>query len=97
MMSALAHEARRSATGIMKEKWTHFATCSEGQPVLIDGVDIWKHKWMAAKLRANVRDPIHGQDYVFHVYTVDDGGRQLEFAAGEFSNSVWGIFISEKN
>lgn len=82
---------------MMKEKWTHVGTCIEGQPVLIDGVDVWKHDWTGTELRAKVKDPMYGQDLVFHVYTLIAGDKQIEFAAGEFSNGIWGVFKRERN
>ena len=79
----------------MKTEWRHIATCVEGQPVLVDGVDVWKHKWRQTGADAEIEDPIHGQGFVFHIYALTAGHRQVEFAAGEFSNGVWGIFRRE--
>lgn len=38
-----------------------------------------------------VRDPLYGQEYKFPVYTVVTRGEEQEFAAGEFSNCIWGF------
>lgn len=40
-----------------------------------------------------VRDPLYGQEYKFPIYTVIINGQEQEFAAGEFSNCVWGFYL----
>jgi hypothetical protein len=81
---------------MMKEEWKHFATCGEGKSILVDGVDVWKHEWQATESRGKVKDPIYGQDFVFHVYMLTVGGKQIEFAAGEFASGVFGISRRER-
>ena len=41
-------------------------------------------------------DPHYGLEKVFHVYEAEIDGQILRFAAGEFSNCVWGFYL-EKN
>ena len=38
----------------------------------------------------------YGTEKVFHVYEVEINGQIHRFAAGEFSNCVWGFYL-EKN
>ena len=45
---------------------------------------------------AAVIDPHYGTEKVFHVYEVEINGQIHRFAAGEFSNCVWGFYL-EKN
>ncbi len=42
-----------------------------------------------------VKDPLYGQDYNFPVYKVVIENQEFEFAAGEFSNCVYGFYIKK--
>ena len=69
----------------------------EGEPALLDGVDVWKHKWQQVPGEmATVTDPLYGQEFQFSVFHISESGRVIEFAAGEFSNSVWGFFLRQR-
>ena len=46
--------------------------------------------------RVKVKDPIYHQDHTFEVWQVEIDGQIHRFAAGEFSNCVWGFYL-EKN
>jgi hypothetical protein len=59
----------------------------------IGGLDVWKHQWHDTKERAQVQDPHYHQDFTFHVYEIQNGGQTVAFAAGEFSNSMWGFYV----
>ena len=77
--------------------WSSVHTRVEGEPALLDGVDVWKHEWQQVPGEvATVIDPLHGQQYRFGVFRIREAGRVIEFAAGEFSNSVWGFFQRPK-
>jgi hypothetical protein len=76
----------------MDGSWKHIATVVDGQRFQIDGVEIWNHKWLQTAEKVFVKDPLYGQDYTFNVYQISSGNMTIEFAAGEFSNCVWGIF-----
>ena len=71
-------------------KWEHFATVGEGEPVVVDGLDVWKHTW------TRVIDS-YGKTARMRVYSVSDGSRSAMFAAGEFSNGVWGFCRARSN
>ena len=57
------------------------------------GVSIFKKRWRATGETADVVDPNCGTVHRFRVYTVEADGRPMEFAAGEFSNTVWGFYV----
>ena len=77
--------------------WSIVHTGVEGEPALLDGVDVWKHEWQQVPgALATVTDPLYGQELQFSVFRISGGGRVIEFAAGEFSNSVWGFFQRPK-
>ena len=72
--------------------WVFIGHCLENDPFEIEGVAVWR-AWQPTGERADIRDPLyHWQQYDFPVYTMTDGVKTVEFAAGEFSNNVWGFF-----
>ena len=77
--------------------WKFLKAISEGQALQIDGVDVWPYeKWEAEKgAVAEVKDPIYKQDFKFTVYRVQSGEYSIRFAAGEFSNGIWGFYVEE--
>ena len=78
--------------------WLHVATVPEGKSALIDGVDIWQHRWKKRpEVAAVVKDPLYGQTYRFPVYEIVAGRQTIVFAAGEFSNGVFGIYRPRSN
>lgn len=74
--------------------WKHKITGVDGNTILF-GINIFDYEWNATGRYAEVRDPLYGQEYRFSVYTVVIHGRKHEFAAGEFSNCVWGFYSKE--
>ena len=45
--------------------------------------------------KIDVKDPLYGQKYRFPVYKVLIDEKEYEFAAGEFSNCVYGFYIKK--
>ncbi|HEX2989943.1 MAG TPA: hypothetical protein VHO49_04650 [Anaerolineales bacterium] len=77
----------------MEQVWQFAGSSKEGEPFEIRGVNVWEQGWqVSAGHEAHVKDPVYGQAFVFRVYTIQDGEEKVEFAAGEFSNGVWGFF-----
>ena len=80
----------------MEQVWQFAGSSKEGEPFEIQGVNVWEQGWQVSPgQEAHVHDPVYGQGFVFRVYTVQDGEEKVEFAAGEFSNGVWGFFTRE--
>jgi hypothetical protein len=80
----------------MEQVWQFAGSSKEGEPFEIRGVNVWEQGWQVlAGQEAHVNDPVYGQGFVFHVYTIQDGDQKVEFAAGEFSNGVWGFYTRE--
>lgn len=78
---------------IRKEKtWQHELTAFDGNAILF-GVDIFDYEWESTNQSVKVHDPLYGQEYKFPVYKVTVNEQEYEFAAGEFSNCVWGFYI----
>ena len=42
---------------------------------------------------ARVADPAHGSEHEFQVYEIDGPEGPLRFAAGEFSNTIFGFYL----
>ena len=78
--------------------WSHAGTCVEGERFEIQGVNVWDHEWtpMRPEEYATVKDPTYGQDYDFTVCEIVVGSQRIVFAAGEFSNSVWGFYVRDR-
>jgi hypothetical protein len=78
----------------MKIEWQFAGSCEDGGPFDISGVNVWKHDWKKRKdhKEAVVKDPHHGEDFLFTVYEITVGQQHIVFAAGEFSNCIWGFY-----
>ncbi len=77
----------------MKEDWQFYTSVIDGEELRINGLNIWAYPWKDLRQYLNVKDPIYGQDHVMGIYEVSDGQITVQFAAGEFSNMVWGIYL----
>jgi hypothetical protein len=82
----------------MKTSWDFLGACGEGQRFEIEGLDVWSHQWIRVDdaPRAEVKDPLYGQSFTFPVYQIEVGPKKARFAAGEFSNSVFGFYTPRK-
>lgn len=60
------------------------------------GVDIFAFAWKDTGAIAHVLDPLYRQSHKFTVYTVTIHDKEYEFAAGEFSNLVWGFYVAKE-
>ncbi len=72
--------------------WTFVGAIPDGQSFKIDGIDVWKHEWTDTKERVSVEDPLYRQKFTFHVYEIRSSDKVVRFAAGEFSNCMWGFY-----
>jgi len=76
----------------MNGDWKHIKTLVDGDPFTINGLNIWDFDWKNTGQRINVKDSLYEQDYTMIVFGVLNEGIRVIFAAGEFSNSIWGIY-----
>lgn len=72
--------------------WQHEVTGIEGEVILF-GINIFEYEWHRMDENVSVQDPLYHQNYRFPIYTVKVNGVLHKFAAGEFSNSVWGFYL----
>jgi hypothetical protein len=81
----------------MNAHWKHKTTIYDGEKFEISGLNIWDFKWQTTKEKININDPLYGQSYLFDVYKIQNLNIEVLFAAGEFSNCVWRIYLNEDN
>jgi len=70
--------------------WTYKTTIFDGEKYEINGFNIWDYSWVNTHETITIKDSIYNHDYVFFIYRLKD--TNVVFAAGEFSNCVWGIY-----
>lgn len=59
------------------------------------GVNIFRYNWHDCRETAVVMDPHNSVEKKLHVYEVEIDGQIRRFAAGEFSNGVWGFYLEK--
>ena len=77
----------------MNKDWNHFKTIADGEYCEIEGVNIWDYEWKSDYETIIVKDPLYGETKSLNRFRIELLNNKVEFAAGEFSNSVWGIYI----
>jgi len=67
---------------------------TEGQAIYIDGLNIWDYVWQdTTEPDLVVFDPQYPkQRHSLTVYKIINNEKSIQFAAGEFSNCVWGFY-----
>ncbi len=79
-------------------EWIHIGTSVDSTSFKIKGIDVWKHEWIkTSKPKAKVKDPSYKQDFSFNVYEIVTRNKKILFAAGEYSNCVWGFYTLKDN
>lgn len=79
---------------LFKKTWKYKKTGFDGN-CKIFGVNIFNYNWEDTGERVTVVEPMHQQEHTLNVYTVIIRGKTKRFAAGEFSNCVWGFYIEK--
>lgn len=80
-----------------EKTWKHAVTGVDGNTILF-GVNIFDYTWQSTDKFVKVHDPLYRQEYTFPIYTIVIHTKTYTFAAGEFSNCVWGFYIpSDEN
>ncbi len=77
----------------MNTYWKYKATVFEGEKFEIQGLNIWDFEWIYTNKNTNVKDPSYGESYSFDIYKIQNDNIEIVFAAGEFSNNVYGIYL----
>jgi hypothetical protein len=77
------------------KKWECKSVIFDGEDFFIDGLNIWNHKWELTGETTTVKDPKYKKTFKADIFEIKFNQTQIEFAAVEFSNCVWGIYQSE--
>jgi ribonuclease HI len=77
------------------KNWKCISVIFDGEDFLLDGINIWNHKWELTNEKVKVKDPKYNKQCVAEVYTILFDEINIQFAVAEFSNNVWGIYQSE--
>jgi hypothetical protein len=74
--------------------WELRAIVVDGDPVVIAGVDVWQKQWEPVRMGSVVvAHPTYpAQRHSMNVYRFSELDPAVFFAAGEFSNGVWGFY-----
>ena len=78
------------------EGWRFVSIGFEGDPTDIGGVDPWKIEWLSRHEHITVAHPQYpDQRHPMNVYDLAGTDPPVRFAAGEFSNGVWGFYVPD--
>ena len=74
--------------------WKLMAVVWATDGIVIEGVNLWNHKWIDLKESFEVSHPAHPwEKHTVDVYRVEADCAVVVFAAGEFSPGVWGFYV----
>ena len=78
--------------------WRFVFIGTEGERLRLGGVDPWTHKWTRAdEGPITVAHPSYpAERHSMHVYDLVLPDKRIRFAAGEFSNGVFGVYVPTK-
>ncbi|MBL7661143.1 hypothetical protein JNK13_00170 [bacterium] len=78
----------------MENAWQFLGSSGENQSFMIGGVNVWSQTWESPTgEKVTVKDPHHGESYIFSVYEIRVDGKRVQFLAGEFSNGIYGFYV----
>lgn len=77
----------------MNEPWQFYRSVLDGEERSVNGLNIWDYPWKDLRRSVLVKDLVYGQDQVMGIYEIRDKEITVVFAAGEFSNLVWGFYL----
>jgi hypothetical protein len=91
----MTFEEAMANAGPVDPDWELVSIGLEGDPVdLGGGASPWSHGWTATGRRVAVAHPSYPwQRHDMAEYTLAGVEPVVRFAAGEFSNGVWGFFV----
>jgi hypothetical protein len=77
--------------------WQFIGIGTQGFGISLRGVDPWKHQWTRCGTeKIVVSHPSYpAERHTMFVFSLESEGRSLRFAAGEYSNGVYGFYLPE--
>lgn len=79
---------------LFKKSWKYKTTSTDGNCTLF-GVNVFDFEWNDTGETATIIDPQYHKEHIFNVFSILINGKQKRFAAGEFSNCVWGFYVEK--
>lgn len=77
--------------------WRFVSIGFERDPTIVGGLDLWEVGWTPTHGRITVAHPSYpDQRHPMFTYEVTGATPPIPFAAGEFSNGVWGFFVPDR-
>jgi len=80
---------------VNSRNWIFHKSVTDGEELLLEGLNIWSYNWKDMHQHIIVKDPIYQEEHVMLIYDINDVNKTVRFAAGEFSNMVWGIYLPQ--
>lgn len=83
--------------GAVTAGWRLLHVGFEGDDVRVAGINLWQAgDWAGTGRRITVVHPSYpDQRHAMDIYLLDPDDPGSVFAAGEFSNGVWGIYVPD--
>ncbi|MDP4119789.1 MAG: hypothetical protein Q8876_01865 [Bacillota bacterium] len=72
-----------------------FLGSAMGERFCIEGVNLFRFKWLTVGECAIVFDPKTKKPYCFSVYQISVGDKKIPFVAGQRSDSTWLFFNAD--
>ena len=73
--------------------WCPLAAVAYGDPVRLNGVNLWDHAWSSMKTYIELPHPAFpNETHRFCLYTINVDSANVIFAAGELSPGIWGFY-----
>jgi hypothetical protein len=84
-------------SGLVTPGWRLLHIGFEGDSVSVAGINPWHAaEWVGTGGAITVAHPSYpAQRHTMQVYSLDPEHGEYVFAAGEFSNGVWGIYVPD--
>lgn len=76
--------------------WKHKNTVPDGEECKLNGINVWDYQWIYTGKTIAVKDPLYHQVHKMMIYEIKTDTKTVTFAAGEFSNGVWGFYQEKK-
>ena len=73
-------------------KWECKSVITDGEDFFINSLNIRNHQWTFTGETVIVKDPKYNKIFKADIYKIILNQIQVDFAAIEFSNCVWGIY-----
>ena len=77
------------------KKWEFVNIVIDGQPISVNDINPWDYEWFRLDEEPiKVSHPSYpNQTHKMEIYEIRTDKKTVVFAAGEFSNCVWGFYV----